>query len=103
MQVIARFGSQRESDGVAKFLDNQRVVETQGFANGAIAETYLGDVAMAPIAKLHKRTLRDVGFDAQEHVKVAFRPEDLAFPADDPSQRQAVRQQIDKLLQAQSQ
>ncbi|TWU34561.1 hypothetical protein Q31b_55150 [Novipirellula aureliae] len=100
MQAIAQHGTRQDGKHVAKFLDDTRIVAARRSATGEKLETQLGDVAMATIAMANGMKLSEVGFaKAEQHPLQAFILEEIGFPSDDPSKRQATRKRIDAILE----
>lgn len=103
-QVLARFGTPSDSSIAKTFLDDKRQVG-EGFfytdINGRRLGVTLGDVAMATIATLNKRNLRDVGFPQPSmHPLLVFDIDSLGFPLGESGDeaRQRVRDEIDRIL-----
>lgn len=106
LRTIARLGEPSDALRIKPLLDDQRAAG-QGYAHsdpaGRPLRVVVGDVAMAAVATLNKRGLRDIGFPAAEtHPTMAFDVDTLGFPvgpAGDEA-RQRVRQEIDSLVEA---
>jgi len=104
MQAIAQHGSRQDGGQLVKFLDDKRVVATQSSSSGKTLETQLGDAAMAAIAMTHGMKLSEAGFvQAERHPLQAFILEEIGFPNDDPSAREATRKRIETLLEGKTQ
>ncbi len=103
LQAAARFAQPKDTPLIVHLLDDQRPAGDGVAAiaeNGERIETRISDVAMATLAQIHDASLAELGFRfARTHPKVAFAVESLGFPAGDETARQAVRQQIDALIE----
>jgi hypothetical protein len=104
MRVLAKNGTADDAIALKPFLGDKRQ-DPNGFfytdAAGRRLEVQLRDVAMATIALLHGRELRDFGFPAAKtHPTLAFDVDSLGFPIgkDGEEARGRVRQDIDELL-----
>ena len=99
MQAIARFGGRENIEAVLTLLNDDRIVVEQGFVRGQEAQTTVGDVAMATIARLCNVELSEVGFPKNaEHPTFSFDINQLGFAKQDDGARQAARAKIDALL-----
>ena len=66
-----------------------------------MTRTQLGDLAMATIAVLYDVPLTELGFaDATVDPKRGFLLNEIGYPVDDESARNAARAKIDGLLKA---
>lgn len=106
LRTVARLGDQSDILRIKPLLDDQRAAG-QGYlhsdAAGRPLRVIVGDVAMAAVAMINKRGLRDIGFPAAEtHPTMAFDVDTLGFPvgpAGDEA-RQRVREEIDAMVEA---
>jgi hypothetical protein len=84
LQILARFGEPADAAIIAPLLEDQRPSGRGYFltdAAGRRLQVQMRDVAMATIATIHGRNLRDLGFPiAATHPTTAFDVDTLGFP-----------------------
>ena len=95
LQAIARYGNHRHAHDVINLLEDDRVIDDNGFIRGKVSQTRLGDAAMATLALLYDITLDDAGFDGvTQDPKSGFQLQEIGFEIDDKSRRQETRKKI---------
>ncbi len=99
LQAIARFGGADQVPSVLPLLGDQRPVSEQGFVRGQEMQTFLGDVAMATIARLYKVELTELGIPrSADHPTFSFLIPDVGFASADKEARDSARAKIDELV-----
>ncbi|XZE53033.1 hypothetical protein SH139x_004747 [Planctomycetaceae bacterium SH139] len=104
-KTIARFGEPADGMLVQPFLDDKRPSGGDLFypdPTGRILQVEVRDLAMATVAVLNKRRLRDIGFPVgRENSNFGFDEETLGFPEGETGNtaRQLVLEEVKKLLE----
>jgi hypothetical protein len=106
MKVLARFGSPTDGIYLEKFIEDTRPAG-EGYIlrdpAGRTLVVQLGDVAMAAVAVLNKRELRDMGFPVGQSIeRLVFDVDTLGFPIGEEGDaaRTRVRDEIKRLIDA---
>jgi hypothetical protein len=104
MRVLARFGTASDGVHVEKFLEDTRPAG-EGYIlrdpAGRTLVVQLGDVAMATVAVLNKRELRDIGFPVGQAIeRLVFDVDTLGFPIGEAGDaaRARVREEVKRLI-----
>ncbi len=104
IKALAKFGKPEDADVLRPFLQDARPAGNGYILRDPAGRTMvvkLGDVAMAAVAKLHERELRDIGFPiAQMAPMVVFDIDTLGFPIGEAGDqaRARVLDEVNKLL-----
>lgn len=107
LMTLARFGTPVDNAVVKPFLDDKRTTASEQIyvdPTGRILKSQVRDQAMATIACLYDRPLRDLGFPTgQEHRLTGFARETVGFPEGEAGEeaRKRVRESIDQLISQQ--
>ncbi|MFK8110603.1 MAG: hypothetical protein AB8B91_00285 [Rubripirellula sp.] len=99
LQAIARYGTEQHVPRVSALINDTRPAAELGFADGKPVRAQICDVAMATIAMLYNVPLKEVGFShAEPHPVYSFQVEQLGFPEDDNTARDATRERVRQLI-----
>ncbi|WP_146402904.1 hypothetical protein [Planctomycetes bacterium CA13] len=102
LQAISQYGDRDDTELVAHFLDDTRLIASQSIVAGDISETMIGDAAMITIARLlYNGPITEMGFPSDEkHPLQGFILEEIGYSKANPDDRKAIRKRIDELVDA---